>query len=68
MSGLERVDDVTVRRFEEDFEQTYGVKLLGPETRVETRRLADYGHLSRRLEEQERGLAAFFGMDVEELL
>ena len=64
----ERVDDVTARRFEEDFERTHGVKLLGPQTHVETRRLADYGHLSRRLEAEEQQLAAFFDLPVEELI
>lgn len=68
MSGLDRVDNVTAHRFEEDFERTHGMKLVGPETRVETRQLADYGHLARRLEEQERGLADFLGLRVEDLV
>jgi hypothetical protein len=67
VSGL-RVDDVTVRRFEQDFAETYGFELVGPETRVETRQLADYGHLTRKLEEQERGLADFLGLRVEDLV
>jgi hypothetical protein len=68
VSSFDRVDDGIARRFEEDFERAHGMKLVGPETQVETRRLADHGHLSRRLEEQERGLAAFFGVPLEELL